>query len=328
MCLRISVPRQSDQSAYRVRLSRSLNARDRKSFNQPNSFSSRIGILEEEQPTHSIGQLTVSRNDEQTSPPSQTSRQVFDPVYAERPGRQPLYSEQDNGQRVLPASFLEPLKDPGFVSRSSPKSYSKCTVAASAKFFQRPQQVVIYHAGSGKIAFIGMMRLSTILIFVVSCTVVAPAFYAAEYPWYIPPAIIAAGAFPMLFVSYTAAPFVNLVYLALPAFAQQSREHMLSYLQNVPRTATLSIETMKFNFYPRRTQVAISDLAPGKSLTRPVSFINTNPQPQPWWRGKDGVHFYTPEANRPAKSTPKFFPEAWERVFAQIKQNSLLMKNK
>ncbi|KMU86754.1 hypothetical protein CIHG_04543 [Coccidioides immitis H538.4] len=147
-------------------------------------------------------------------------------------------------------------------------------------------------------------------------------------PWYIPPAIIAAGAFPMLFVSYTAAPFVNLVYLALPAFAQQSREHMLSYLQNVPRTATLSIETMKFNFYPRRTQVAISDLAPGKSLTRPVSFINTNPQPQPWWRGKDGVHFYTPEANRPAKSTPKFFPEAWERVFAQIKQNSLLMKNK
>ncbi|EER28477.1 hypothetical protein CPC735_063500 [Coccidioides posadasii C735 delta SOWgp] len=251
--------------------------------------SSRIGILEEEQPTHSIGQLTVSRNDEQTSPPSQTSRQVFDPVYAERPGRQPLYSEQDNGQRVLPASFLKPLKDPGFVSRSSPKSYSKCTVAASAKFFQ-----------SGKIAFIGMMRLSTILIFVVSCTVVAPAFYAAEYPWYIPPA----------------------------TFAQQSREHMLSYLQNVPRTATLSIETMKFNFYPRRTQVAISDLAPGKSLTRPVSFINTNPQPQPWWRGKDGVHFYTPEANRPAKSTPKFFPEAWERVFAQIKQNSLLMKNK
>ncbi|EAS30082.3 uncharacterized protein CIMG_08828 [Coccidioides immitis RS] len=197
-----------------------------------------------------------------------------------------------------------------------------------SKAHARPQQVVIYHAGSGKIAFIGMMRLSTILIFVVSCTVVAPAFYAAEYPWYIPPAIIAAGAFPMLFVSYTAAPFVNLVYLALPAFAQQSREHMLSYLQNVPRTATLSIETMKFNFYPRRTQVAISDLAPGKSLTRPVSFINTNPQPQPWWRGKDGVHFYTPEANRPAKSTPKFFPEAWERVFAQIKQNSLLMKNK
>lgn len=52
----------------------------------------------------------------------------------------------------------------------------------------RPQQIVIYHAGSGKIAFIGMMRLSTILIFVVSCTVVAPAFYAADYPWYIPPA--------------------------------------------------------------------------------------------------------------------------------------------
>lgn len=32
------------------------------------------------------------------------------------------------------------------------------------------------------------MRVTTILIFVVSCTVVAPAFYAAEFPWYIAPA--------------------------------------------------------------------------------------------------------------------------------------------
>lgn len=52
----------------------------------------------------------------------------------------------------------------------------------------RPKQVVIYHAGSGKVAFIGMMRLTTILIFVVSCTVVAPAFYAAEYPDFVAPA--------------------------------------------------------------------------------------------------------------------------------------------
>ncbi|WEW59256.1 hypothetical protein PRK78_004725 [Emydomyces testavorans] len=197
-----------------------------------------------------------------------------------------------------------------------------------AKARARPQQVVIYHAGSGKIAFIGMMRLSTILIFVVSCTVVAPAFYAADYPWYIPPAIVVAGAIPMLFVSYTAAPFVNQIYLVLPAFAQQSREHMLSYLKSIPRTALLSIETMKFNFYPRRTQVAISDLVPGRALLRPVSFINSNPQPQPWWRGKDGVYFYAPEKNRPAAPTPKFFPEAWEQVFAQVKQNSHLMKNK
>ncbi|EEP77887.1 predicted protein [Uncinocarpus reesii 1704] len=191
----------------------------------------------------------------------------------------------------------------------------------------RPQHVVIYHAGSGKIAFIGMMRLSTILIFVVSCTVVAPAFYAADYPWYIPPAIIAAGAIPMLFVSYTAAPLVNLVSLALPAFAQQSRQHMLWDLQNIPRTATLTIETMKFNFYPRRTQVAISDLVPAKSLLRPVSFLNTNPQPQPWWKGGNSVYFYAPEKNRPAKSTLKFFPEVWEEVFSKIKQNGHLTKN-
>ena len=131
----------------------------------------------------------------------------------------------------------------------------------------------------------------------------------------------------MLFVSYTAAPFVNQICLALPAFAQQSKEHMLAYLKSIPRTATLSIETMKFNFYPRRTQLSISDLMSAKAITRPVSFVNTNPQILPWWKGKDKIYFFTSETSRPAKATSKFYPEVWERVFAHIKNNRFSIKN-
>ncbi|KAF3483950.1 uncharacterized protein GIQ15_03274 [Arthroderma uncinatum] len=185
----------------------------------------------------------------------------------------------------------------------------------------KPKQIVIYHAGTGKIAFIGMMRVTTILLFVVSCSVVAPAFYAADFPWYIAPAIVIGGAIPMLFVSFTTAPFVNQVYLSLPAFTQQSKEHLRTYLNKIPRTATLNIETMKFNFYPKRTLVSIADLAPRKSKLRPVSLMNINPQPRPWWKGKDQVLFFAPEKSRPAKSTSRFLPEAWEKVFAQIKNN-------
>ncbi|KAK2736235.1 hypothetical protein FQN57_000833 [Myotisia sp. PD_48] len=185
----------------------------------------------------------------------------------------------------------------------------------------RPKQVVIYHAGTGKIAFIGMMRATTILIFVVSCAVVAPAFSTTEFPWYLSPAIIIGGAIPMLFVTYTAAPFVNQIFLSLPSFVQHSAEHTQSFLKKVPRTATLSIETMRFNFYPKRTVVSIGDLAPRTSILRPVTFMNTNPQLQPWWKGKDKVYFYTPERSRPAKPTSKFYPGVWEQVFSLIKSN-------
>lgn len=36
--------------------------------------------------------------------------------------------------------------------------------------------------------FLGMLRLTSIFLFGVSCLVVAPAFAAAEYPWYLAPA--------------------------------------------------------------------------------------------------------------------------------------------
>ena len=124
----------------------------------------------------------------------------------------------------------------------------------------------------------------------------------------------------MLFVTWTAAPFVNQVFLALPA-GVSGFQAILSYLQSAPRTAKLSIETMKFNFYPRRTEVSLSQLIPAKAKTRPVSFMNTKPRSIPWYKGRDNVFFYTPDKSRPAKSTSKFFPEVWKHVFAQIQRN-------
>lgn len=114
----------------------------------------------------------------------------------------------------------------------------------------------------------------------------------------------------MLFVAWTATPFVNQVYLALPSFAQLSKKAMRAYLNNVPRTANVSIETMKFNFYPHYTRASISELVTAKAKTRPVSFRTTKSV------------FFAPEKSRPAKSTSRFFPGAWQQVFKHIKENS------
>lgn len=51
-----------------------------------------------------------------------------------------------------------------------------------------PHRILIYHGGTGKTVFIGMMRITTIFVFAVSCLVVAPAFFMSDFPWYTAPA--------------------------------------------------------------------------------------------------------------------------------------------
>ncbi|OAX82383.1 hypothetical protein ACJ72_03269 [Emergomyces africanus] len=241
-------------------------------------------------------------------------------------GRRNLYSKlcirfnSSVGEAASKPLLKNSAKSPGQILR--PPAHT-----APGKFAKNEttklEEVLIYHAGTGKIAFIGMMRITTLLIFSVSCLVVAPAFYySGDFPWYIAPAIVIGGSLPMLFVLYTTAPFVNLIYLTLPHAARQTRQRTQFYIKDVPRNAILNIETMKLNFYFRKTQVALSDLMPGRSAFRPMNFINTNPTPQPWWKGNN-AYFYAPVKTRlSSKPTSKYFPEVWEGVFAKIKQNT------
>lgn len=133
--------------------------------------------------------------------------------------------------------------------------------------------------------------------------------------------VVVCGAVPMLFVAYTAAPFVNYVHLALPAFARRSREEILKYAQNLPPTCTLYINTMRFTTIPRRTEVCLSDLTPGRSTLRPVNIINTNPERQSWWKGKTITNFYVSEKSKSTKATSTFYPEVWKYVYGSIKKN-------
>ncbi|KAL4749820.1 hypothetical protein BDW72DRAFT_125744 [Aspergillus terricola var. indicus] len=184
-----------------------------------------------------------------------------------------------------------------------------------------PERILIYHGGTGRTMFLGTLRITTIFLFGVSVLVVAPAFLSSDFPWYLGPAIVVGGALPMLFVSYTSAPYVNFVHLALPISVRRSREQAVQYAKKLPPTATLYINTMKFNTIPRQTEVRLADLVPDKSKIRPVSFRNQNPAPSPWWRGKTLQQFYTEEKSKPGKDSRTFYPELWEHVYKQIQNH-------
>ena len=133
------------------------------------------------------------------------------------------------------------------------------------------------------------------------------------------------GAFPLLFVSYTSAPYINFIHLALPVFARRSREQIAEYAKNLPPSATLYINTMKFTTIPRQTEVRFADLVPDKSVLRPVSFRNKNPAPPPWWQWKTQDQFYTRESSKPARASTTAYTELWDGVYRQI-QNKLASK--
>jgi hypothetical protein len=50
-----------------------------------------------------------------------------------------------------------------------------------------PEKVLIYHGGTGKIVFLGVLRTATLFICGASTMIIAPAFFADEFPAYLAP---------------------------------------------------------------------------------------------------------------------------------------------
>ncbi|QQK39784.1 60S ribosomal protein L6-1 [Penicillium digitatum] len=184
-----------------------------------------------------------------------------------------------------------------------------------------PERILVYYGGTGRAVFLGTLRITTVLLFGAACLIVAPACSVAnDYPWYSTPAVIVAGALPMLFVSYTAAPYVNFIHLALPAFARKSREAAVQYAKDLPPTAVLYLTSMRFNTIPRQTTARLGDLVPLKDTLRPVTFQNLKPSPQRWWQGRAPTQFYTGSHSKPGRQTSAFFPDLWNGIYQQIQK--------
>ncbi|KAJ5156681.1 hypothetical protein N7492_009484 [Penicillium capsulatum] len=160
-----------------------------------------------------------------------------------------------------------------------------------------PERILVYYGGTGRAMFLGMLRVTTILLFGAACLIVAPSCYMEDNSWYIVPLVIAGGAVPMVFVAYTSAPYVNFVHLTIPAFARRSREAALQYAKELPPTAILHLNTMRFNTIPRQTAVRLGDLVADKQALRP---------------------FYTAETSQRGRDSSAFYPELWQHIYPKI----------
>lgn len=122
----------------------------------------------------------------------------------------------------------------------------------------------------------------------------------------------------MIFVSYTAATYVNFVHLELPIWARGSIAEAMQYAKDLPASARLFINTTGPNLIPRQTEVQFGKLVPDSAMLRPVTFRNKDPVPLAWWQGNTLQQFYTAEKMKTGNPSRTFQPGLWEHVYRQI----------
>ncbi|KAH7058842.1 hypothetical protein B0J12DRAFT_651717 [Macrophomina phaseolina] len=163
------------------------------------------------------------------------------------------------------ASTLSGLRLSSTVAK--PEAQQAAT-AAPKSFVQKPgkkpafpERLLIYNAGTGKTTWIAFTKLSTVVFFAFGCLVIAPRLHAhPESPWWAAPAAILLTPLPLLLTTTLTAPFVNSIYLHLPAYARSSRALLARFAANPPPDTLLDIRTIRLNGFWKTTGTTVSEL--------------------------------------------------------------------
>ncbi|KAK1781275.1 hypothetical protein QBC45DRAFT_321709 [Copromyces sp. CBS 386.78] len=148
-----------------------------------------------------------------------------------------------------------------------------------------PERLLIYNAGQGKIIFIGLLKLTTVLIFSAFGLFVAPAYIANGSPL-AGIAIFTCGLTPFLFLAHSSRPFVAQIHLTkIPPYARLSSDVLLRFARSLPPQSASRLEfvTMSLTGKPRVASVSVADLKPVPSsqrgLFKKVNFVRVDHQP-------------------------------------------------
>jgi hypothetical protein len=131
--------------------------------------------------------------------------------------------------------------------------------------------------------------------------------------------VVLSGLIPMIFVTYTTAPFVTYIHLRLPEFARQSRENLLRYSKQLPRNATVDLTTLSVIGRPRVSRIAVADLHPVKSrftITNYARDANAEDAKRPWWTPRPIKQFAILEGSGRAREDG-----VWENVARLIQRS-------
>ncbi len=206
--------------------------------------------------------------------------------------------------------------------------------------------------------FVAYVKMTTLLVFIASCLVVAPAVHHdPDVPSWVAPAgqysesvprrvegdivafllhvaeklrlrsVIAGGVVPMVVVSAITAPYVNAVHLRVPRFARLSTAALHRFSLQLPPETRLDLTTLRMTGLPKTVGTRVSDLRVlPKRLFRLANLerIRRGPSREsPLWASLSQLveprnKFYVAEGKGGGRSKASGI---WEKVLKHIEKN-------
>lgn len=181
-----------------------------------------------------------------------------------------------------------------FTGRIAPTDNTSATSSQPGQRY--PKQLLIYHAGKGRLLFLAFFKLTSVFVFLFATFLVAPQYYFSAFePTWMAPIVILGGAIPFAVMSLYTAPYVAWVHLHLPLWARNSSTRLQAYAAALPSSARIDVTSVRW-LWGRRTQIKAGELYIHQaknlgtiSLGRNVpAFERKN---KPWYAGKPVSRF-------------------------------------
>ncbi|KAK0631951.1 hypothetical protein B0T14DRAFT_490401 [Immersiella caudata] len=157
-----------------------------------------------------------------------------------------------------------------------------------------------------------MLKVTTIFVFVFFTFLVAPAYMMSAAPLSTTAGILLCGICPILYVTYSASPFVTAVHLHLPPFARTSAEMLRRFVANAPPATKLDIVSQSFIGKPRVSTITMGELKPCKKRWGMVNFERdtaTANEERKWYHWRAIGKFNIQEGNEGKTKNGWVWPE-------------------
>ncbi|KAI5777839.1 hypothetical protein EDC01DRAFT_380509 [Geopyxis carbonaria] len=134
------------------------------------------------------------------------------------------------------------------------------TVAANGERNAYPARLLFYYAGK-RTVYLGTLKLYAVILFSYCSLIVAPSIFE-DQGTLMTAGIIIGSIVPLIFVQTLSPPYVTHAYIHLPPWAQYSKKHLIAYVKQLPRDATVQLATIRWFGRPKLTTMKLGELHP------------------------------------------------------------------
>ncbi|KAL6852012.1 hypothetical protein J3F83DRAFT_757323 [Trichoderma novae-zelandiae] len=189
--------------------------------------------------------------------------------------RHPRHLESRCLQRCYAQASKKPISKPNLSTAEQAKQQAKVAAAtAGSKHYDVAERLLIYHAGTGRITFLAMVKVTTLFLGAFFTFVVVPGYVKAEKPEWETVGVALCGLIPLFFVAYTTSPFTTQIYIHLPPAARTSRPALERFIHGaLPPSTELTLTTMSAIAKPRYSTMQLGHLRPAKRRFGIVNYV-------------------------------------------------------